>query len=311
MGSPSPKPTVKTSPETFSYQAFGLMIESSVACPELLPHPGRPDVYLHYGTVPDALEGGEPGEPSYEVTPDAFLLKIPGIARYLVRGGKEIVVEPAPGAPDHEVRLFLLGSAFGALFHQRGLLSLHGCALEVDGGAVIFVGDSGTGKSTLAGALHQRGFRVISDDVSVLSFSHEGHPMAQPSCTHVKLGAEILLSMGKKPAAYPQVMSELAKHLVPLGEGFCAQPRQVKEIYELTTHDAQDFQIVPLQGAEKLTVLIAHTYRLAFLEGPAKRKHYFTQCGRLARQASISRLFRPPWPFGLEKLVEFLEREWT
>jgi hypothetical protein len=117
--------------------------------------------------------------------------------------------------------------------------------------------------------------------------------------------------MGKDPAAYPRVMSELAKHRFPLGEGFCALPRPVQRVYELATHDSQDFKISPLQGTAKLTVLITQTYRLDFLEGPLKRKRYFEQCGRAARQIPVCRLYRPRWPFLLDELVALLEKEWV
>jgi hypothetical protein len=311
MGSPDPSQTSKTSSQTYSYQAFGLIIESSVACPELLPHPGLPDVTIHYGVVPDALETLQRREACYELNAEAFLLRIKDIAKYLVLGGKKIIVEPAPGVPPDEVRLFLLGSAFGALFHQRGLLPLHGCAIEVNDGAVVFVGAQGNGKSTLAGALHQQGYRVITDDVSVLSFSPKGRPVVHSSCLHLKLGPDALERMGKNPAAYPRVMSQLAKHRLPLGEGFCHHPRPAQRVYELATHDSQDFQITPLQGTDKLTVFITHTYRLDFLEGPLRKKRYFEQCGRAARQIPVSRLIRPRWPFPLDELVKLLEKEWV
>jgi hypothetical protein len=282
-----------------------------VACPELLAQSGgEPEVTIHYGTVPDVLESVLKRESSFELNEEEFLLKISGLAKYLVLGGREIIVEPAPGIPREDVRLFLLGSAFGALFYQRGLLPLHGCAIEVNQGAAVFLGVPGSGKSTLAGALHQQGYRVLTDDVSVLSFSPEGWPMVQPSCTHLKLSPEALKSMGKNPAAYSRVLSELEKYSLPLGEGFCDQPRPVKRIYELASHDLQEFNIVPLRGTDKLTVLITHTYRLDFLEGPLKRKCYFEQCGRLARQVPISRLIRPPFPFPREDLVNFLKKEW-
>ena len=311
MASPSPRYTLDSHSPTYSYQAFGLMIESTVACPELLPQVGRPDVSIRYGAVFDALEEVQEKGVSYELHADAFLLRIPAVAKYHVLGGKEIIIEPAPGVPDHEVRLFLLGSAFGALFHQRGLLPLHGCALEVNDHAVVFLGASGSGKSSLAGALHHRGYRVISDDVSVLSFTPEGTPLVHPSLRHLKLGADVLQKMGKNPEAYPQVSPELAKYAVPLEEGFCAQPRPVGRVYELATHDSQEFQSVPCQGLDKLTVLLAHTYRPEFLWGSPGKKLYFAQCGRAARHTSVSRLTQPRWPFQLGELVDFLEREWV
>lgn len=208
------------------------------------------------------------------------------------------------------VRLFLLGSVFGALFHQRGLLPLHGCALEIDGGAVIFMGTSGSGKSSLAGALNQKGYRVITDDVSVLAFSPGGRPVVHSSCRHLKLGPEVLRKMGKNPKAYPQVLSDLEKYYVPLGEGFCVRPKPVHRAYELATHDSRDFRVTPLRGIDKLTALITHSYRLDFLAGAARRKRYFEQCGQVAQQISVHRLIRPRWPFPLNGLVDFLEKEW-
>jgi hypothetical protein len=311
MGLPSLRYNLNSNSRTYSYQAFGLNIVSTVACPELFPQPGAPDVCVHYGVVPDALEIVQRRETFYELNAEEFLLRIPAIAKFLVLGGKEIIVEPAPGVPDHEVRPFLLGSAFGALFHQRGLLPLHGSAIEVNGGAVVFLGASGSGKSSLAAAFSRRGYRVITDDVSVLSFSPEGKSLVHHSCQHLKLSAEILEGMGKKPAAYPRVIFEPAKYLLPLRDGFCASPRPVKRVYELATHDTQDFQIALLQGTEKLTVLLSHTYRPEFLEGSPGKKLYFTQCSRAARHTAISRLLRPRWPFRLDKLVELLEQGWV
>ena len=82
----------------------------------------------------------------------------------------EIVAEPRQGVPDSNVRLFLLGSAMGALLHQRGLLPLHTNAVEVGGRAFAFMGKSGAGKSTLAAWFHDRGFRIVADDVCVVGF---------------------------------------------------------------------------------------------------------------------------------------------
>ena len=43
---------------TYSYQVFGLSLQSDIACPELLPaEPAtKPEVLIKIGEVPDALE---------------------------------------------------------------------------------------------------------------------------------------------------------------------------------------------------------------------------------------------------------------
>jgi len=59
-----------------------------------------------------------------------------------------------------------MGSAMGALLHQRNILALHAGTIAVNGGSVIFCGPSGIGKSTLAAGFRRRGYpNVAGDDV--------------------------------------------------------------------------------------------------------------------------------------------------
>ena len=138
------------------YTVFGLRIRSEIDLPELHPAEGdsQPDVVVRKGRVarPDNPR------PGIEVLDGALLLTIPDVAHFSITGGNEIVVEPGSEVPERNVRLFLLGSAFGALLHQRGLLPLHANAIEVDGRAVAFMGKSGAGKSTLAAGSTIKGF---------------------------------------------------------------------------------------------------------------------------------------------------------
>jgi hypothetical protein len=297
--------------QIFYYRAFGLTIKSALACPELLPQYGAPEVSIRFGPVPEDLGAVQQQGVCYQINSEAFLLKLESIAKYLVTGGKEIIIEPAPGAQDNEVRLFLLGSAFAALLHQRGLLPLHGCAIEVNGGAMVFVGASGSGKSTLAGALQQRGYRVLADDVCVLSFSSEGIPVVHPSTTHLKLWADVLSEFGQSPEGLPRVNPKLEKYSFPLNDGFCAHSRHVLRVYQLTTHNARDIKLIPLHGMDKLTVLMGNTYRPRFLVGSLRKKLHFEQCGSAVHHFPVSRITRPHWPFLLRELVDLVEQEWA
>jgi len=295
----------------YYYQAFGLTIASALLCPELLPGEGPAEVTIRYGAVPDALEDIQQQGVCYQVNAKAFLLKLKGIAKYLVTAGEQIIIEPVPGVEDGKVRLFLLGSSFAALLQQRGLLALHGCAVEVKNRAAVIVGPSGCGKSTLAAALHQRGYRVMADDVSVISFSSAGIPLVISAYPQLKLWADAMKLVGQNQEDLPRVRAELEKYALPLGEGFARHPAPLQLVYELTVSNSPEFKLTSLQGTDKLTVLMKHTYRLQFLAGAAAHKRHFAQCGQAARHCRVSRLVRPRWPFELAELVESLEKDWA
>ena len=178
------------------YSVFGLRVRSSLELPELFPASGvaEPDVTIELGSVPMIGQGDRDGLTDVD---GALVLVIPEVARYRIEAGNRITVKSEPGVPERNVRLFLLGSAFGVLLHQCGLLPLHANAIEIDGGAVAFMGPSGAGKSTLAAWFQDRGFKVVADDVCVVSFDLEGCPYTAPGLPRIRLWADALQLMGR------------------------------------------------------------------------------------------------------------------
>lgn len=63
------------------------------------------------------------------------------------------------------------------------LLLFHAASLEHEGRAVLFAGQTGTGKSTLAAALVLRGWRLLSDEFGLVTLdSGRCLPLARPIC---------------------------------------------------------------------------------------------------------------------------------
>lgn len=165
---------------TYCYRVYGLRVHSELEFPELCPDAstGASDVEIRLGDVPEGLSAPIRRFERVEHSHDACLLRVEGVARYLIEQGARITIDCSAAQSDRrgegpraaDVRLFALGSAFGALLHQRALVPLHVSAVTVGDRLWAFTGPTGAGKSTLAAWLSMRlGTPVFSDDVAVLA----------------------------------------------------------------------------------------------------------------------------------------------
>ena len=246
----------------FHYRLFGLHVLSDLPLPELAPvDPGQdPDVRIILGAAAEAT---------------GTLLEIADIAQFQVEGGREIRVAPLPGIPERNIRLFLLGSAMGMLLHQRGLLPLHANAIEIGGKAIAFMGESGAGKSTLAAWFHDRGYRVVADDVCVIRFDGDGAPWVEPGLPRLRLWKDALEVSGRNPSHLQRSRvgpENLDKYDVPIMPDLIAGPMPVGAVYRLGTAD--EFAITPLAGVEAAEAVFANTYRGRFIT-PEMMKPYW------------------------------------
>jgi hypothetical protein len=247
---------------TFEYFAFGLNITSEIECPELLAgRGGPPDLTIRYGLTPRELEGTLARGKTYQITSDRLLLDIEGTARYLIQSGREIIIEPYSKSLANLVRLLLLGSAFGALLLQRGFWPLHGSAVATGHGAAVFVGPSGYGKSTLAGAFHQRGFVVLADDVCAISLNPDGQAQLWPAYPRLRLQDDALVHLGKDRHSLQKTHAADDKFEILLGN-IRQDPVVVDAIYSLVIKQQEGIILTPLKGFEIIRELTINTYRL-------------------------------------------------
>ena len=274
----------------FDYEVFGLNIRSEIPLPELFESRGThaPDVFIRQASIRTVASNAE-----IDVDEGALVLSIPEVARYRIERGREILVDPESGVPERNVRLFLLGSAFGALLHQRGLLPLHANAVEIDGRAVAFMGESGAGKSTLAAWFHRRGYRIIADDVCVVGFDDQGEPFAAPGLPRLRLWSEALELMGHDPRGLNRsyLSDEHEKFDVPMNAASVARSQMPLAAIYLLDQGGERF-IVPLCGIEATDAIFANTYRGEYLAKTSGQKEHWESAVRLVRGTPVFRVSR-------------------
>ncbi len=296
---------------TKTYRIFDLYVESAIALPAVAvdgpPKGLAPQVVVARGDVPERLKAPVYEGVRFQAGAGEFLLRVDGVARYHVRDGRHIVVAPEPGAAEEAVLVFLMGSAFGALLHQRRILVLHAGAVAAGGGSILFTGRSGIGKSTLAAGFHRRGYPFLADDVCAVAAA-DGQPIVVPGFPRLKLWADALRKMDRNLAGLEKVrwIHGLEKYFLPV-EDQLPSPAPVRAVFVLEVSGADQVEIAALKGQAKVPPLMGHTYRPHFLKGLGGKREHFRQCAAVADRAQVYRVARPKSGFELEALLDLLE----
>ena len=291
------------------YAMHGLIVASDIPVRAAHADPTpSPDVTIRIGETPDQLPASAQQGAFYAVTPRQLLLRMPRIATYHVQDGRTITIAPAPDADPDSIELLLLGSPFAALLQQRGLLTLHGAAIETPHGAALLLGQSSSGKSTIAAALWQRGYRLLSDDIAAITPTTCA---VIPQTPYLRLWPRTLRHIGHPADKLERVRPELEKRWLPLDAGFCPRNLSLHVIYLILPPHRDTASIQPLKGLEKVALLKRNTYRRAFYEQTDRNVWYLRQCTQLAQQVQIARLQRPRRRFDLDSVVSALEEHWA
>jgi hypothetical protein len=280
------------------YRIFGLLVQSDLPLPELMPveDTACPDVVIHASD----LETKPTTDFQLTVAGQEATLNVPGIATYKMCGGGTIVVAPEAEASKRDVRLFLLGSAFAAILHQRGLLPLHSNAIEISGKAVAFLGHSGAGKSTLAAWFHDRGHGLLSDDVCVVGVDAEELGVAYGGVPRVRLWRDALEASGRSVDGEERATDEWEKYNVRVEHSAIRNDAALSHIYLFVGDGSEvDTIVTRISGSRAVQALVENTYRGAYVKMLGKTQRHLDQCVSLAKKLAIFEV-RRPW--GLDVL---------
>ncbi len=296
----------------------------------MLPLPGfvatgePADVTIEYGVVPDSLPGAAQVRVCTQARPGQFLLTVDRVAKYLVENGSRITIQPAPGATDDEVRLFLMGSVWSALLLQRGLLPLHGSAVRVKDRAIVLAGTSGNGKSTLTASLMDLGFLFIADELCALDIKENSPPLLLPGFPQILLWDDSLRILGKAPHSLTPVRPGLEKYIFALGGSverppdkgtffektlIQTSPLPLERIYILIVTNTPSYHFIPLHGVRKIHALIDCTYRVHHVTGLGLNAPHFKQCTNIAHYLDVKQVERPASPFDIENLAKLIAED--
>jgi hypothetical protein len=236
------------------------------------------------------------------------LVSLAGGNRLLVSDGRHARVHvPAEIRGTGDSGWLLQGWAVAVAMTQRGHLTVHGSAIDVDGRTVCLAGRSGAGKSTTALGLRARGHRLLVDDVTVIDFAGSRQPLVIPYLRGVHLRPDAAARLGIDFDALPHLSSGRGKATF-FAEDPGSDPVPLAHLVVLvpdrSVSDAQPEQVT---GAERLQLLVEYTAREGVAPAILGQQRYFELLAALADAVPVVRIRRPVAGWSLDEVLDAIE----
>jgi hypothetical protein len=310
-------------PGSLFYSLFGRVVACTSALPFLAPEreaspdlilrmnvPVEPSINSHDGkTVRWHSSENETGEDDAGTVIDRFPngdLRVQfadGTVFLISNDGRWIDLQAAPvHYTTGDVAAYALGPVMAVALHLQGAVLLHASAVLMRGRAVLFAGDSGSGKSTTVAILKEQGYPVLSDDISEVSDAR----YVTSSVPGIRLWPDTVRSLYGPDADFADRAPSWDKKLVP-SQPPASGRYELAAVLFLSSGPRDGLRLQRLEAGEAWRRLMSHcfTARLPDREMAAKILKMATAVAR--NIATYSFLYQ--CPDHVEGLGAFLERE--
>lgn len=286
----------------YAYTAYGLRVHSSIALPfDPREAPAGEcardaDVRVRFGAAPAGLGDRAHSQVAgiWESAPGAFVLRMDGVARFFVSNGTDIVIE-RDGGSDHDIAMSMLGSVFGALLQQREVATFHASACATLSGAVLFLGPSGTGKSTSLAAMTKRGYAMLADDLTGVVLDDSGRPTALPAFPTMRLWKNSLTALKWQDRTERPVCEGMARYLVAAPK-FHRAPLAIRALFNVDSASAAGIKVQPRPASDAYFQLLRYSFRKRFLRGLRQEATQFRIVSAMAKQVPLVSVSCPAEP---------------
>jgi len=210
------------------------------------------------------------------------------------RDGTGLVLDPHPGVDAVEVDKLRRGAVRLLLAHLGGAIPLHASAVALGGRAVVFVGGSGLGKSTLAAALcDELDGSLLADDAAVIERRGDAYDVVAVEERHW-LDRAAAAALGR-PSDFSGEKSPLAARRVDV-----PRARLALIVHLAFVEGNEPPRLVPVVGIEAVAGLLSQLTRFVVDEAAIARRD-LASLADLASRTPIVRLERPR---GFDRLRE-------
>ena len=207
---------------------------------------------------------------------------------------------------------YILGSSFGVIGIQRGLIPIHGASIVTKDSVAIITGYTGSGKSAILSALTQLGYQYLADDVSMIAtvggvpFVIPSYPQRKTAITAAEeIGEDIsstipILEDGRNKYAIRKTSEWLEKEL-PLS--------RIVEIIPSVKEDNSVFtpEIYTITGHASLKMVLRNLYRPQFVERIGTPPQRMKKLIEIASSIKTYQVIRPITGFSISETARIIK----
>src|SRR5438445_232581 len=281
----------QTAAPAYQYGVYGIFLRSEIPLP-LPEHPDSALAEIDLRTAPagwfaDVTRDAEIHEFDSSWYQYARLQDRSSYARwgdvgeFLVSSdGKTIVCRQSNQASGESFRVYLLGQALSFALVKQGFEPLHATTVVVNGAAVVFLGDGGFGKSSLAACFLAAGHRILTDDLLILGETSKGI-LTYPGPDRIKLFPRVVRKfLGE--AASGVTMNPFTRKLIVLlsCRHVCMRSVPLRAMYAIDAPREAFFE------------LVKNTFNYRIVDGE-RLERQFIATERLVGAASVQKLSYP------------------
>lgn len=281
--------------DIYSYRIFDCMLKSSIKLQELSGFFGTPsmDTKILTFTLNDSqLSTNKNPEWFYNwylsnggislscgKTSELYYLRFPGLADFEISTSQNTIVGyPSGDATGGIIRHLLLDQVVPRLLTHLGQPILHASAVCRDDEALLFLGETGHGKSTIAMALRQYGWQHLSDDCVSLKFARD-RLVCTPNYAGARLWPDSVAALGQQGEHSEQYSASGKTRLYfHFGDRERCTEVPVKAVFFLSAHKIEHTAAgcfyTPVSGPNKFMEINRHCFPLDVMDDAETRRRF-------------------------------------
>jgi hypothetical protein len=189
-----------------------------------------------------------------------FTLAHPGELLVEVDPQMKMAAKCRPGLPEYTLQHFIRDQVMPRVLAHQGNFVIHAAGVRLGDEAILLMGGSGFGKSTLSTSFDQAGFALLGDDAMIIEALQT--PTAQAVYPSLRLMPDSIAALFPQPVPSSPIAHYSAKLRIDLPDAEGSAPLPIRALFQIAAQSTPDISLRPLRARETCINLVESSFAL-------------------------------------------------